>query len=409
MPKITFAYDHKKFNELALINKDGKKYIEPRIKNLDECASFQMDQNSTQLEECHRFILKCYKNQIRLKKYLSSYNASNFRFNNNHLKNIETSLNFILVYNTSRGKFRAVKKNLLQYQLYFIFTMEPKNQSIYDSNLFEIIHYKRNFNFQLIGVSLSTDNIPDFSDLEENRFFQTNMKVNMSFYIRKTIRYHLSHQFGDCLTYSTHSDSPFNASTPLQCYRRCLIIEAFNRFDCNPFIVDNAITQSDEDYTQSHNYSNVCDYETYKKFETSRITNSINSYCRRECPKMCTNVIYYYDMIGSEVLVRNKYWFSLKRKNRFVEKRFVWSHREPAFAYIEAEVMSFTDYLVSCGGLMGLWYGISAQQLIVKALHCIQTIQWIAIYYSIMDSILSIVFKIRSIFHAIRLILQSST
>ena len=34
------------------------------------------------------------------------------------------------------------------------------------------------------------------------------------------------------------------------------------------------------------------------------------------------------------------------------------------FVYSEEPVMSFSDYLVNCGGLKGLWFGTSAKDLI---------------------------------------------
>ena len=42
----------------------------------------------------------------------------------------------------------------------------------------------------------------------------------------------------------------------------------------------------------------------------------------------------------------------------------VWDSRHPMLAYIEESVLSFTDYLVNCGGLLGLFIGTNAHQLI---------------------------------------------
>ena len=50
--------------------------------------------------------------------------------------------------------------------------------------------------------------------------------------------------------------------------------------------------------------------------------------------------------------------------NKLYERRIYWDSSEPMFAYTDEPDLTFTDYLVYCGGLMGLWFGQSAKDLI---------------------------------------------
>ncbi len=51
-------------------------------------------------------------------------------------------------------------------------------------------------------------------------------------------------------------------------------------------------------------------------------------------------------------------------EKKFYEKNIVWDSTQPMFIYKEEAVMSFTDYLCYCGGLLGLWFGTSAKDFI---------------------------------------------
>ena len=39
--------------------------------------------------------------------------------------------------------------------------------------------------------------------------------------------------------------------------------------------------------------------------------------------------------------------------------QLIWDSNEVMIAYIDEPVMTFTDYLVFCGGPMGLWFVVS--------------------------------------------------
>ena len=57
----------------------------------------------------------------------------------------------------------------------------------------------------------------------------------------------------------------------------------------------------------------------------------------------------------------------MKFKNwrKFKEENIIWDTTQPTFSYLEKPVLTFTGYLVYCGGLVGLWFGTSAQDVLV--------------------------------------------
>ena len=48
-----------------------------------------------------------------------------------------------------------------------------------------------------------------------------------------------------------------------------------------------------------------------------------------------------------------------------IKKRLIWDSTQPMFVYNEEPVMTFTEYLCFFGGLIGLWFGTSAKDIIV--------------------------------------------
>ena len=53
----------------------------------------------------------------------------------------------------------------------------------------------------------------------------------------------------------------------------------------------------------------------------------------------------------------------INRHNGAYERVIVWDSHQLMFAYIDEPVITFTQYLVFCGGLMGLWFGQSLKDM----------------------------------------------
>ena len=113
--------------------------------------------------------------------------------------------------------------------------------------------------------------------------------------------------------------------------------------------------------------------------------------CSEKCPKECFRVEYSSNIKKRNTYLSNQDWINsgLKRPmteqfithNKAYERVIVWDSSEPMFAYIDEPVMTFTQYLVNCGGLMGLWFGQSLKDgfslLINKTF-------WRSFYYKIL-------------------------
>ena len=46
-------------------------------------------------------------------------------------------------------------------------------------------------------------------------------------------------------------------------------------------------------------------------------------------------------------------------------KTLVWDTTQPMFVYKEVPVLSFIEYMVYLGGLVGLWFGTSAKDVVI--------------------------------------------
>ena len=47
-----------------------------------------------------------------------------------------------------------------------------------------------------------------------------------------------------------------------------------------------------------------------------------------------------------------------------LERSLVSDSTQPMFVYNEESILSFTEYMCYCGGLIGLWFGTSAKDIV---------------------------------------------
>ena len=88
--------------------------------------------------------------------------------------------------------------------------------------------------------------------------------------------------------------------------------------------------------------------------------------CLKICLKDCFQVKYSSNLKARETYFDNQVWLDEAKTNfhgRPYERVIVWDSSQPMFAYIDEPVMTFTQYLVFCGGLMGLWFGQSLKDM----------------------------------------------
>ena len=194
--------------------------------------------------------------------------------------------------------------------------------------------------------------LKDFTMMASKRF------QKYSILLTKTKRSYLGPPYSQCSHYRSDTERPFNALSYMQCYRHCLraFAQNDNRLNCTPFFIDNMIIELDLFNQQIP----ICPFEKRLIFD-ELVIKEIRNKCVQLCPNDCLTVDYSSDnqRTASEIDLM------LETSNRS-EVSIVWDSRQPMLSYIEESVLSFTDYLVICGGLLGLWFGTNANDLFIK-------------------------------------------
>ena len=232
----------------------------------------------------------------------------------------------------------------------------------------------------------SNDIPPEF--LRHN--FDTDLSIhyNYTIIVSKRLRQSLSRPYNKkCNDYSDSSGQPLAVTSHTQCVRNCIKEYSVKHFNCTPLFIDGVSHESDFNFSQPIDNRIFCsvlkeynriyysnNWEKVYKFGNSEIhilekwkynSKTMKENCVKLCPKDCLTIDYSTSIMKSENLFGNQYWFDIKRNYRPVERTVVWDTRQPMFAYIQQPVITFTDYLVCCGGLIGLWFGASAQDLLL--------------------------------------------
>ena len=177
---------------------------------------------------------------------------------------------------------------------------------------------------------------------------------NITYLVRKTVRQYLSEPYGQCNRYESREQR-----SRTQCYRQCVQNQYNNRYNCVPIFIDYYNHDLDLKYLQNKPCEQLLNSTELPMME--EIKEKCHSLCHKECHK-----IEYKSMLKeSESVIENKDWFNSWKTERTVQL----DTEEPMFRYTEEPVLTFTSYLVYCGGLMGLWFGASAHDIIALILN----------------------------------------
>ncbi len=146
---------------------------------------------------------------------------------------------------------------------------------------------------------------------------------------------------------------PFNAFSQSVCLRKCYQNYCQKRFKCSPLVIKEIISSIDE----MENEPNFCSKELNDICEKAVNEKNISNQCTKYCPKDCIQFDYQYSK------------HKRVAKESIEETELVWDTYYPLISYIETRVITFTDYLCYCGGLLGLWFGSNANSVITYALN----------------------------------------
>ena len=218
---------------------------------------------------------------------------------------------------------------------------------------------------KILSLDFHQDQIPSNQKLEYYKqitngiYFSSNYSIS----VRAIQRKFLDYPYGECYSYESDGQ-PFNARSQTQCYRKCVREYCEKHYKCIPLFIDYYIHEND---FKGRNENKFCSLKENLLFEKWLKQTNYEEKCRSLCPKNCIQTQYFWKTKRKKFSLfdGNEYWFK-QGDDEYRENNIVWDTSQPMFAYIEEPVMTFTDYLVDCGGLLGIWFGTSAKDLLIS-------------------------------------------
>ncbi len=240
------------------------------------------------------------------------------------------------------------------------FRTEKKSNEIFsilfnDSNCEEIYNEKSFFLFMHSTLFQYFINMSEFLEISRKVYFP-------SYKLRGTKRIYIENRKQSCSYYDS-DDRPFDAISQSICLRKCYQKYCQNKFRCNPLIIKSIISSLDEE----NNELKFCSRELNDLCDKDINTENIMSHCMKYCPKDCIDLkVKQSNCLEFDNELYRSYDGEIIRdiRNDLIEVNVIWDKKYPLISYIETPVMSFTEYLCYCGGLIGLWFGTNAYQII---------------------------------------------
>ena len=362
----------------------------------DKSKYFQLEQDLT---------YKFRKNNVSVNELLTEilvdfYNYSeNILLNRKIIERLKNNTGLRLIsHNGNEIMSKIVSKpilgwfvsNLGQYSDYLSITVtfkinfenSDKKKGMNFLNVFHRINKTQNFwNFKeeyVKKILVHSQPIPHFYELSSSMTESKPISENYTLILSKTLRTYLEPPFGDCSYYSPNSDQPFNASSYMQCYRLCIKDLIEKQFNCVPLFIEDSISEMDF----PTNNKTLCPFKTLTDLDFTLKKKQRLSKCNNYCPKDCLTLDFDSNLVKSDTKIGNEFWYNLNESERYYRKSLIWDSTQPMFAYNEAPVMSFTDYLVDCGGLIGLYLGTNAKDFMIWL---IETQFWIKLWLKIKE------------------------
>ena len=196
-------------------------------------------------------------------------------------------------------------------------------------------------------IIIHSENIPSYYEMNVKHDFDYVVKwrpENYTLFVIRSSRQYLGSPYGQCSDYR-NSDS----KSRQLCYRKCFRHNLQETKHCIPLFIDFYISELDS-IPNKTKYCWQITLEWKQKFKDK---------CMKLCPKECLKEEYSFRVIESDskfisAIKALEHWRH-KEDLSLYSKSIEWDSSEPMFAYTEEPVTTFSDYLVNCGGLMGLW------------------------------------------------------
>jgi len=200
--------------------------------------------------------------------------------------------------------------------------------------------------------NLAFDLIKNVGNLSNFQIFSFNQNKEYSLG-KKSLKF-LEFPYESKCSYYESSETIFNSLSHEHCIRQCIRYNCEVKLNCSCFVInfkDEILDQLDFGFQNLEFCQN--DDQLLETF-----TENYTKICKSLCP---------IDCINDEYIIINKYKNDKKYSDsKFWNLRFHWDESKPIIINEETPVMTFTDYFCYIGGLFGMWFGISANQLFVK-------------------------------------------
>jgi hypothetical protein len=370
------------FGELRLvpftifsINSLNDKYSQMNVKKLDKICGNETNfhllhremrtllycrvRNNGILEDCDRF-------------YYSNFMISRLKFTS--IDDFELNQFFEMKYdliNESFFNYLQKRKDLIIFLKYS--TINAKNNDSCEELEKNKKAIDRSYWKQKPFIQIST-NSTKFSEyllefsLEESfridpdlRQFSFNQNKEYSI-ARKSFHFLEFPYKSNCSHYES-SQTIFNSISHEHCIRQCIRYHCEVKLNCSCFGIN----------LQKYETINQLDY-SFKNLESCKnreqylnaFTETYEKLCRTLCP---------IDCIKEEYIIINEYRKYNKHSNpKYWNLNFYWDESKPIIVNEETPVMTFTEYFCYIGGLFGMWFGFSANQLFEKLIEKYKTL-----------------------------------
>jgi hypothetical protein len=178
---------------------------------------------------------------------------------------------------------------------------------------------------------------------------------NKAYFLAKKSFELLGTPYKSSCSYYNSNDTIFNSFSNEHCVQRCIRYHCHIKFNCScPPALSNGnnifnLNEFDHRFNENVNCNSL---------DLSILLEKYSNFCFELCPNDCI----IDDYILTEKYNKEKLYSDQNRSEITIQ----WDDSKPLILNKETPVMTFNEYFCYIGGLFGMWFGISANQLIDK-------------------------------------------
>jgi hypothetical protein len=275
-------------------------------------------------------------NEFRFKEILDITYGKNFIKSCKVFKNKQA-------FNCSESKYGVYKSMFRRVSLTFTINFENKTNSLYQNNAFFVESLEK-IELELNGTGTMNVELRSFTsryNSQLNQFYEnTKTEIGVTSYTYKKLNIHKE----KCL--EGNNQNRKNYFERITCKKGCLNRNFIQSYGCLPTLKN--YFQDFEILIVSRGYR-TCDKKI--NFTTEFVRRTI-----RECDDICLpdcESVYYKTMVLTKE-------FQKKKVGTFVE---IFAVKFPHFVFTENLIMDINQLIYNCGGILGLWFGLSPLSL----------------------------------------------